>query len=176
MATTTNEHLDFDDLDNGDTYDKSEAQKSGDFGDPVPDGRYQCVIEKAWLSMSKVGSKRMLRWQLKIVTGPCKGRVLFHNNMIETPDNNKWLKGDLTVCGMTIHKLNELNDKVSSLVGVALEVQVKNAGKDSQGRLNQNTYFNKVIEIDRAAMADGGDGGSTASDGESALSDNDVPF
>ena len=168
-----NARLDFNDLDTGDTYDKVEAQKSGDFGDPVPDGKYQCIIDKAWLSMNKAGDKRMLRWQLKIVAGACNGRVLFRNNVIETPDNIKWLKGDLQVCGLTIHKLNELNDKVGSLVGVCVEVQVKNQGKDAQGRANQNVYLNKAVEIDRTAM--GTDGGGVTT-GDSALSDDSVPF
>jgi hypothetical protein len=155
--TNSNADMNFDDIDNSDTYDKSEAAKSGDFGEPVPDGKYQCIIDKAWLALSGPQSKhpgsRMLRWQLKIIGGQYGGRVLFRNNMIETPDNIKWLKGDLEVCGLAIHKLNELKERVGSLIGVGVEVQVKNQGKDSLGRANQNVYLNKAIEIDRSAMS-----------------------
>jgi len=188
MANTgNNDDMNFDDIDNSDTYDKAEAAKSGDFGEPVPDGKYQCIIDKAWLALSGPQSKnpgsRMLRWQLKIIGGQYGGRMLFRTNMIESPDNIKWLKGDLQVCGLEIHKLNELRDRVSSLIGVGVEVQVKNQGKDALGRANQNVYLNKAVEIDRAAAADGqaaggGAGGATgASGGGSGFSDDsDVPF
>jgi hypothetical protein len=179
--TTSNADMNFDDIDNSDTYDKAEAAKSGDFGEPVPDGKYQCIIDKAWLAMNKAGDKRMLRWQLKIIGGQYGGRMLFRNNVIESPDNIKWLKGDLEVCGLTIHKLNELRDRVSSLIGVGVEVQVKNQGKDAQGRANQNVYLNKAVEIDRAAAGEsqggGGEGGATgASGGSGGFDDDSVPF
>ena len=177
MANTQNDDMDFGDLDGSDTYDKSEAAKSGDFGEPVPDGKYQCIVDKAWLAFNKAGDKRMLRWNLKIIGGAYGGRVLFRNNVIETPDNIKWLKGDLQVCGLTIHKLAELKDKVSSLIGVGVEVQVKNQGKDAQGRPNQNVYLNKAIEIDRAAAAAAGEsGGAAGTGGGAAFDDDQVPF
>jgi hypothetical protein len=183
--TTSNADMNFDDIDNSDTYDKAEAAKSGDFGEPVPDGKYQCIIDKAWLALSGPQSKnpgsRMLRWQLKIIGGKYGGRMLFRNNMIESPDNIKWLKGDLQVCGLEIHKLNELRDRVSSLIGVGVEVQVKNQGKDPQGRANQNVYLNKAVEIDRAAAGEsqggGGEGGATgASAGGGGFTDDEIPF
>lgn len=181
MAQAQNDEMNFDDLDTGDTYDKSEAPKSGNFGEPVPDGKYQCIIDKAWLALSGPQSKnpgsRMLRWQLKIIGGQYSGRVLFRNNMIESPDNIKWLKGDLEVCGLTIHKLAELKDRVSSLIGVGVEVQVKNQGKDAQGRANSNVYLNKAVEIDRAAAAEapaGGGGGGGGGGGQ--FFDEDIPF
>jgi hypothetical protein len=176
--TPRSDDMTFDDLDTGDTYDKSEAAKSGDFGEPVPDGKYQCIIEKTWLAYSGPKSKnpgsRMLRWQLKIIGGQYGGRVLFRNNMIESPDNIKWLKGDLQVCGLEIHKLNELKERVGSLIGVGVEVQVKNQGKDSQGRANQNVYLNKAVEIDRAAAAatSSGEGAKT----EGKFTDEEIPF
>jgi hypothetical protein len=174
MANDNNlsESLSFDDLDDGNTYDKVEAQKSGDYGEDVPDGKYQCQVDKAWLARSKKGNKRMLRWQLKIVGGEHSGRVLFRNNMIETPDNIKWLKGDLEVCGLTIHKLNELNEKVDKLLGVSVEVQVKNRGKDAEGRTNQNVYLNKLVDIDRTSM---GSSGATGA-GTGSADDNTIPF
>lgn len=181
--TQDNQHLNFDDLDTSDTYDKSEAAKGGTFDD-VPDGKYQCIVDKVWLTMSKGGvgnpPKRMLRWQLKIVTGQHSGRIVFHNNMIETPENVKWLKGDLEVCGLKIAKLAELNDRSQSLVGVGLEVQVKNRGKDPQGRSNVNTYLNKAIEIDRSAAqavpASGGQGGDGVAPVAGSADDEEIPF
>jgi hypothetical protein len=176
--TTSNADMNFDDIDNSDTYDKAEAAKSGDFGEPVPDGKYQCIIDKAWLALSGPQSKnpgsRMLRWQLKIIGGKYGGRMLFRINMIESPDNIKWLKGDLEVCGLTIHKLNELKERVGSLIGVGVEVQVKNQGKDSQGRPNSNVYLNKAVEIDRAAAgAESQGGGGEGAGGTSAPFDDD---
>lgn len=176
QTQTQNDDMDFNDLDTGDTYNKAEAAKSGDFGEPVPDGKYQCIIDKAWLALNKAGDKRMLRWQLKIIGGSCSGRVLFRNNVIESPDNIRWLKGDLQVCGLTIHKLAELKDHVPSLIGVGVEVQVKNQGKDAQGRPNQNVYLNRCIEIDRAAAAESGTGASGGGQGGGSFADDEVPF
>lgn len=176
--TAQNEEMTFDDLEG--TYAETPVEDKKDF-DPVPDGKYQARITKAWLAHSGEKSKnpgaRMLRWELTIIGPKFAGRKLFRNNMIETPENVKWLKTDLHTCGLVLGSLRELPARVTDMVDVCVEVQVKHQGVSASGQVNQAVYLNKVIDLapgsvaDRSAAAPA-TGVATASGGY----DDDVPF
>ncbi len=92
----------------------------------VPDGKYVVTVERVELKRSQK-QVPMLAWTLKIVEGPHAKRLLFRNNMIETPENVKWLKTDLATCGVTIAKLSELD--VSKLLDIRLHVTKRKKGE-----------------------------------------------
>lgn len=110
--------------------------------DEVPDGRYQTKIDKVEIRESKRTGNRFLSWTLKILGPNHRGRLLFRNNMLESEDNMKWLKGDLQTCGLQLGKLSELPQRLHELLDVQLEVVAKTKGE------NQNVYLQKRIQID----------------------------
>lgn len=119
---------------------------------PVPDGKFPARVERMEITVSKTSNKPMLKWQLKIESGPHAGRVLFRNNMLETRENFAWLKGDLSVCGVTIGKLSELRGALPQLLDLVLQVTVKNK-TGSNGLPSQSVYLDKKLQAGTAAPA-----------------------
>ncbi|MEA3364860.1 MAG: DUF669 domain-containing protein [Candidatus Hydrogenedentes bacterium] len=119
--------------------------------DEPPDGKYQVLVDKVELTRSKTSNNPMLKWQLKILGPQCAGRYLFRNNMIASPENVKWLKGDLATCGLDLEKLSELPNNLDKLLNVKIEVTKRTRGE------NENVYFNR-----RIVLEDGGDEYDTA--------------
>ena len=107
--------------------------------EPVPDGKYQVNVKRVELTRSKSSDTPMLKWELQILAPSCQGRMLFHNNMIETPENLKWLKTDLHTCGLELKKLSELPGNLEKLLDVKLEVTKRTRGD------YENVFFNRRI-------------------------------
>jgi len=130
----------------------------------VPPGRYQALIDRLYLDRAKSSKRLLLKWELLIATGPQKGRRLFRNNTVETPDNLRWLKADLQTAGLTITRLSELPEYLDAktLIGVMLDVTVASKGSGDQARTN--IYLNKRIDRDgdtpASAAAPAAKGGS----------------
>jgi hypothetical protein len=114
--------------------------------DDVPPGRYQAFIDRVYLDRAKTSGRLMLKWELVVAVGDYKGRRLFRNNMVETPDNMRWLKADLQTAGVTIERLSDLPIYLDSLINVMLDVTVSTKGKGDQA--STNVYINK--RVDRA--------------------------
>ncbi len=150
MAAATEEAIDLSDLES--SYDSAEAPESN-FTE-VPNGRYQAKVEKAYLGLSQSG-KRMLKWQFRIISGQYANRMLFKNNMLETPENMGYLKADLERCGVTLGSIKELPARLGDLLDVCVEVNVKKVGENPA-----NVYIDKQIAVDLPA---GFGGGSPAS-------------
>jgi len=108
--------------------------------EPVPDGKYQVIVDRVELTTAQSSGKPMLKWTLKIIAPRFVGRLLWRNNMIASPDNIKWLKNDLHTCGLKIKKLSDLPEHIEELLDVKLEVTVRTRGE------NQNVYFNRLID------------------------------
>src|SRR5687767_10668102 len=69
-------------------------------GSAPPDGKYQVNVEQVEIVRSKTNSQPMLKWTLKIMGPQHIGRLMWRYNMLSTPENMKWLKGDLQTCGL----------------------------------------------------------------------------
>ncbi len=108
----------------------------------VPDGTYQVNVKKAELTRSKSSETPMLKWTLEILAPKHKGRLLFRNNMIETPENIKWLKTDLHTCGLDLKKLSDLPANLEKLLDVKLEVTKRTRGE------YENVFLNRRIVIE----------------------------
>ncbi len=110
--------------------------------EPVPDGKYQTIIDRIELTHSKSSGNPMLKWALKILGPTHQGRLLWRHNMLVTPENVKWLKSDLHVCGLELEKLSELPANLEKLLDVKLEVTKRTRGD------NENIYLNRRIVMD----------------------------
>lgn len=116
--------------------------------EPVPDGKYQVVVDRVELTKSQSSGNPMLKWKLKVLGPKHEGAIIWRNNVIGSKGNVQWLKNDLHVCGLDLEKLSELPDKLGKLLDIMLEVTKKTKGE------NENIYFNRRIIND--AACDGG--------------------
>jgi hypothetical protein len=110
--------------------------------EPVPDGKYQTIIDRIELTHSKSSGNPMLKWALKILGPTHQGRLLWRNNMLVSTENIKWLKGDLLTCGLELEKLSDLPANLEKLLDVKLEITKRTRGD------NENIYLNRRIVTD----------------------------
>ena len=127
--------------------------------EPVPDGRYQVVVDSMELTHARSTGNPMLKWTLRILGPQCEGRLLWRNNVLATRDNMSWLKGDLQVCGLELEKLSDLQANLGRLLGIRLEVVVRTRGE------HQNVYLKNRI-----------DGGGTSGEQPAASKEDLIPF
>lgn len=141
------------------------SAKEAERGANVPDGRYKVLVDRVEITKSKKTSQPMLKWELRIVEGEHANRKLFRNNMLATKENFSWLKADLKVVQLNppLEKISDLPKRLNELLDVALEVQVKTKGE------NTNIYFQKRIPGPN-------DGGAATDSGSSSDGSGDVPF
>jgi hypothetical protein len=126
-------------------------------GTAPPDGKYQVNVEKAEIARSKTDNAPMLKWTLKIIAPNHIGRLMWRYNMLSTPENMKWLKGDLQTCGLQLDKVSNLQSRLIELLDVKLEVTKRTRGE------HENIYFNKKLVLDDVEGAAGvGHGGQVA--------------
>jgi hypothetical protein len=119
--------------------------------DDVPDGKYQVSVDRVELTKAKTSGNPLLKWTLRILGPRYAGRLLWRNNVLISPENIRWLKQDLHVCGLDLVRLSALRDHLNELLDVQLEVTKKTKGD------NANIYFNRRLAMDElGAGADGG--------------------
>jgi len=119
--------------------------------DPVPDGKYQVVVDRVELTRAKSSGTPMLKWSLKILGPTHKGRLLWRNNLIAPGNNLKWLKTDLYTCGLELENITELKARLEELLDVKLEVTKKTNGD------YENVYLNRrIVLADDAGYEDDG--------------------
>jgi hypothetical protein len=135
-------------------------------GSSPPDGKYQVNVEKAEIVRSKTNNEPMLKWTLKIIAPSHIGRLMWRYNMLSTPENMKWLKGDLQTCGLQLDKVSNLHGRLTDLLDVKLEVTKRTRGE------HENIYFDKKLVLDDVASHPGGGRGGQAPGGF----DDGLPF
>lgn len=128
------------------------AEKKGT-SNAVPAGTYQATIEELYFDRTKDGTKILLKWELCIAVGPYQGERLTRNNLVETPDNKRWLKTDLETAGLHTEnlRLSEIPAQLGALLGTLLEVSVKRAGEGDLERTN--VYVNRRVDRGESAPA-----------------------
>lgn len=109
----------------------------------IPDGKYQVKVQRVELKRAQTSGSPMLNWTMRILTPRFSGRVLFRNNVMGTPENLRWLKMDLHICGLDLNRLSEeLQANLGKLIGVGLEVTKRTRGE------NENVYINRRIALE----------------------------
>jgi hypothetical protein len=121
----------------------------------IPDGRYEVRVDLVELRQSKSSGNPMLKWTLRITGSTFRGRILWKYRAI-TENTIKYVKQELSVCGLELAQFSALRDHLDSLTGIELEVTKITRGEDS------NILFNR-----RLGAAYQGDGG---------VCDDDIPF
>ena len=138
----------------------------------VPDGRYTAFVEHVELNRTK-NDKRRLSWRLKIIGPSHVGRCVFNSHILETPQNLKWLKKDLMLCGIELNAWSEMPQRLQDLLDIVLEVQVKTNGDFL------NTYFRNRVQladgVNPRDLAEAG-GNQTSAAEANAMFEEDVPF
>ena len=132
-------------------FSSSEEKKASNF-DPLPDGKYIVEVDQAELTTSRSGSP-MLKWTLRVLQGPFDNRLMWRNNMLASKENLGWLKADLTKCGLTLAKVNDLNERAGELVGCVLEVTQKTNGQFTNVYINRMLTDDEVTALTNAAAA-----------------------
>ena len=88
---------------------------------PVPDGRYQVIVETVELTKTRTTGNPMLKWRLRIAGPTMADRILWKNGVI-TERTIPFITKELTLCGLTMQSLNELPSRLPDLVNLRLEV------------------------------------------------------
>lgn len=122
-----------------DEYEKSSSEREYA---PIPDGKYEVHVNDVVLKPTKSGDGSRILWTLEITKGPCEKRLLFHSNQLVTPENLRFAKADLFMCGIKDPKISDAVKKLGQLHGLRLLVTVKTKGE------YQNNYFDEVLTED----------------------------
>lgn len=106
---------------------------------PIPDGRYHVRVERVEIAATRIARRPSLRWTLRILGPAREGRLLWKTSVLATPENLRWLKHDLTLCGLHLEKLSDLPAHLARLLDVELDVT-----KRTQGEW-ENVHFNRRL-------------------------------
>lgn len=99
---------------------------------PVPDGKYQVIVESVELTTTRTTGNPMLKWRLRIAGPGFLDRTLWKNSVI-TERTMLYVARDLKLCGIPdMQSLNELPARLPSLQNLRLEVtkRSRNDGPD----------------------------------------------
>jgi len=105
---------------------------------PIPDGKYQVMVERAEIVTARSTGNPMLKWTLRILGPTFKDRLLWKNNVLIS-GLMEYVKRDLKTCGIHLQGLSELESHLEELLDLKLEITKKTKGE------NENIYFNKLI-------------------------------
>lgn len=110
----------------------------------LPDGKYQAYINEVNIGESKTGGRLQMKWDLIVCDGQANaGRHIFRYSGLESQENLTFLKRDLGRCGITLEKLSDLEGRLTELLDIIVEVQLKTKTKGTESY--QNSYINKMI-------------------------------
>ncbi len=104
-----------------------QADVQDDAFEPVPDGRYQVVVDRIELVRTSNGDP-MLKWCLRVLGPTHAGRLLWRYNVLSSDENRRWLKKDLLRCGVQLTRLSELPANLERLLDLRLDVNKKTKG------------------------------------------------
>ena len=106
---------------------------------PVPDGKYQVIIESVELTTTRTTGNPMLKWRLRIAGPAMAGRILWKNSVI-TERSIPFVTQDLNLCSVSMQSMNELPGKLPELVDLRLEVT-----KRGKADGHEDVYFDRNL-------------------------------
>lgn len=115
----------------------------------IPDGRYVVRVMRVDLTTTRRTGQPVLRWMLRILEPAFVGRVLWRQHVLATAGNLRWVKSDLSMCGLELERLSDLPSRLDHLRGVELHVAKRTHG----GR--ETVYFNRRYERHEEARRGG---------------------
>ena len=110
---------------------------------PLPDGRYEVLVENAEVTESKTSGQPMMKWTLR-VTNPqaFANRILWKNTVISQKTLGI-IKDDLKTCGLDLNGLSELPQRLGELLDIPLEATKRTNGE------YENVYLNRRLDQER---------------------------
>lgn len=105
---------------------------------PVPDGRYRAEVERVELKRARTNSP-MLEWVLLLIAGEYAGEKVYYHRTISAK-TVRWIKQDLSVCGLDPEKLSDVAEHLPSLAGAQVEFSLKTKGE------HRNVYINQRLD------------------------------
>ena len=88
---------------------------------PVPDGKYQVIVENVELTKTRTTGNPMLKWRLRIAGPTLADRILWKSEVI-TERTIPYVTKNLTLCGLSMQSFGELPSRLTDLVNLRLEV------------------------------------------------------
>ena len=88
---------------------------------PVPDGKYQVIVENVELTKTRTTGNPMLKWRLRIAGPQMADRILWKSEVI-TERTIPYVTKNLTLCGLNLQTFGELPGRLTELANVRLEV------------------------------------------------------
>lgn len=116
----------------------------------IPDGKYQAIIEDIKLEESKVQHLLQLKFTFALKS-QFQGRKKWMNLPMEgTAKQLQFTRNSFAKMGIELKTLSEYKLHVPALKGSYVEINL--ASKEIEGKVRQNTYVNKLIEVEEAAQ------------------------
>jgi hypothetical protein len=112
----------------------------------APDGKYEVMVESVELTTAKSSGNPLLKWRLRITSGPHENKVLFKNRAI-TPNTIEWVKKELQICGLDLEPFSNLPSRLRELANLELAVSKVTRGE------HDSIYVNKRIHQPPARAA-----------------------
>lgn len=114
----------------------------------IPDGHYPVRVEHVELATTRSSRRPVLKWTLRPLLTEYSNRLLWKKSVLASTDGLKWLKHDLSLCGIDLDKLSDLPAHLPRLVGVELHVTKRTRGDW------ENVHFNRRLQPGTARDAD----------------------
>lgn len=124
-----------------DAYNEAEVQNFED----LPVGTYQARIVNAVPAVAERSGNPMVKWDMIVLSGDCKGRHIFMN-MVLTANSIKVVKGNLLALKYT-GELDDLEAALPGFINQAVEVRISAGKPDGEGNVRNFTNFRKLLDI-----------------------------
>lgn len=108
---------------------ESYASAVGDPNSLPPDGDYQAVIDRFDILESKKNGRLYLKTEMTVVGGAHNGWPASTLHDLEDPDRIGWVKKHLTVLGVEVEDLSQLEDALTAALDVPVLITVKTNGE-----------------------------------------------
>jgi hypothetical protein len=147
-------HNDYDLTEYDDDYRNAEAPDMST--DEVPPGKYQAVVERAYIDGPNDYSPwHQLKLTCKIVSGPHAGRALFPGGTFN-PEYIQYLKGTVSKMGLdpAPKTASDIQHALPDMIGRVLEIAVVSRKNNPEKR---NYYVNRFVQMADSVDSDPGE-------------------
>lgn len=126
--------------------DAPEASSATEYSE-IADGKYQATIKNVEITRSKKNNNPMVKWTLEILGGCFNGRLVWKYSMVSA-DHVKYLKQDITACGLRLVSFDTFPARCKELQGRRVEITLKKKGEF------QGVYINGLLAGGKMAKAE----------------------
>ncbi len=113
--------------------------------EPIPDGKYNAMVEDLKLTQTRKSKLPMLTWILLLMDDTERGRREYYNKVI-TAQSLEYVLKDLQMCGIDVENIGNLAAYLPQARSCELEIRIKSENE------HRNVYFNR--RLDRSSSGD----------------------